>query len=301
MRLQMEIVKTSNDQSIFAWEDSSRRSLEAFASSVDQFSGSSDYSSTPIGSYLQQPMDGTCNIRMDYSLTNYGLCIRLPLYQAGSGGMFAACLSCVNSTGQSCYIYLQQSFNGLPNHYMKVTMAGKSIAYRETMTHAVSSFHEIFIAQRDPSQLVMKFPFNVQRNHQFIIRKSGFEDLTYIGCSPAHAWRENLVFELVSNYYENSFRVAILFKEMRSKEIIAVVLGIHDKCFWSDLVVMGRTRSPEAVYKDYWASSKHLMSAKALDWIKKPRTTPGKYVLLTVQRESESRYVQLNRVNISAR
>ncbi|PQE14334.1 HET domain-containing protein [Rutstroemia sp. NJR-2017a BBW] len=301
--IQMEIIKTSNDQSIFAWEDSGRFSQQAFAYSVDQFSGCSDYSSTPIGSYLQQPKDGTCNIRMDYSLTNYGLCIRLPLYQAGYGGMFAACLSCVNSTGQSCYIYLQSSLNGLPNHYMKLTMAGKSIAYRETMTHSVSSFHEIFIAQRDPSRLVMMSPINFGRNHQFIIRKSGFEDLRYIGCSPACAWRENLVFELALNYSFNSFHVAILFKEMKSEEIIAVFLGIDDQCFWSYLVVMSKPRGPEAIYEDYLlrASPKGSIRAQALDWIKKPRTIPGTYVVLTTRRERDGRDEQRSRVDISAR
>ncbi|PQE32266.1 HET domain-containing protein [Rutstroemia sp. NJR-2017a WRK4] len=304
MRLQMEIIKTSNDQSIFAWEDSGRFSQQAFAYSVDQFSGCSDYSSTPIGSYLQQPKDGTCNIRMDYSLTNYGLCIRLPLYQAGYGGIFVACLSCVNSAGQSCYIYLQSSLNGLPNHYMKLTIAGKSVAYRETTSHAVSSFHEIFIAQRDPSRLVMMSPINFSKNHQFIIRKSGFEDLRYIGCSPACAWRENLVFELALDYSFNSFHVAILFKEVKSEEIIAVFLGIDDQCFWSYLVVKSKPRGPEAIYEDYLllrASPKYSIRAQALDWIKKPRTIPGTYVVLTTRRERDGRDEQHSRVDISAR
>ncbi|PQE27774.1 HET domain-containing protein [Rutstroemia sp. NJR-2017a BVV2] len=310
MRLQMEIVKTSNDQSIFAWEDSGRCSQDAFASSVDQFSGSSDYSSTPLASYLEQSEDGTSNLRMDYSLTNFGLCVRLPLYQSGYGAMLMACLSCVNSKGDSCYIYLRPSPDRLPNHYTKATLAGKSIAHRVTKAHALRSFEEIFIAQRDPSRLVMASPIRMtMTKHRYILRTSGFEDLRCIECAPTWAWRKDLfikdlVFDIAFDACDfTTSYVAILFIDTKSKEKIAVVLGVHNNCVWSDLVVMNKARSSEAVHEDYlhWPSPKYSMRAKALDWIKKPRTIPGKYVVLTVRKKMGSPYEQLSGVDISAR
>jgi hypothetical protein len=300
-RLQIEILKTSNDQSIFAWEESGRFSEDVFASSVDQFSGSSEYSPVPLNKYMYQSRSIKRPIRLDYSLTNFGLCINLPLYPSGKGGIFMAGLSCVNKKGDSCYIYLLPSFRHLPNHYIKATIDGKSITHRKTMTHKMSSFHEIFIAQRDPSRLVMENPLLINMpNHRFIIQISGFEDLRYISCTPAYAWIKDLVFDAGDISYFASFYVAILFKDATSEERIAIVLGVHEQCVWSDLVVINKARSSEAVYGDY-SGPKYSVREKALDWIQKPRTIPGKYAVLTVRSEKDSPDKHLSRVDISAR
>jgi hypothetical protein len=303
-RLQMEILKTSNDQSIFAWEASGRFSEEALASSADQFSGSSQYSPMPLDTYLEQSEERKNHIRLDYSLTNFGLCIRLPLYTYDQGTTFMACLCCLNNKGESCYIYLQPSPNGLPNHFVKDTGIRNSIAHRKTVTHKVSSFREIFIAQRDPSRLVMENPLRINMpKHRFTLHISGFEALRFIGCSPAYAWTKDLVFDAGNIGCLASFYVAILFKDKTSEERIAIVLGVHEQCIWSDLVVMNSARGPEAVYRDYFdfASPKYSVREKALDWIKKPRTIPGKSVVLTVRRQRGSPGRQLSRVDISAR
>ncbi|KAG1802051.1 heterokaryon incompatibility protein-domain-containing protein [Suillus plorans] len=113
-RLQLEIMKSSDDQTIFAWQDSihshSARDRGLLASTPDVFMGASavvaiDYSHfINILSKSRIPVDG---LSRDYSISNDGIQITLPMKEASEGWL--AVLRCKGEDQEFPYgIYLKK-------------------------------------------------------------------------------------------------------------------------------------------------------------------------------------------------
>lgn len=92
VRLQIEIMKSFNDQSIFAWKSHRGQTSGLLASSPDDFAESRDVVRIPSDSFRSIFSSPTPSIRHQYSVTNCGVNIHLPARSIGNRHQVA--LSC---------------------------------------------------------------------------------------------------------------------------------------------------------------------------------------------------------------
>jgi len=109
-RLQLEIMRLSHDQSIFAWTrpQAGGTGTWPFASSPDHFAESSSIEDVPSDQWIYCCRTfNTKNIvpRLDFSATNDGLDISLPLLHLG-GTMYIALLSCRRRSSEGKRIFI---------------------------------------------------------------------------------------------------------------------------------------------------------------------------------------------------
>ncbi|RSL54067.1 hypothetical protein CEP54_010098 [Fusarium duplospermum] len=104
IRLQEAIMKTSNDQTIFAWTSPPATPLghgfehvsTMLALSPSQFRDSSNFKPLSLGEYNKTLAKGGC--KLDYATTNTGLSIRLPIFKIQAvKGLYAAFIACTES------------------------------------------------------------------------------------------------------------------------------------------------------------------------------------------------------------
>lgn len=120
IRLQEAIMKTSNDQSIFAWTSQPTARLghgfehvsTMLALSPSQFRDSSNFKPLSHGQHIS---------KLDYATTNAGLSIRLPMFKIqGVDGLYAAFLACTESDESvPSAIFLRTSADTPPGHYWR--------------------------------------------------------------------------------------------------------------------------------------------------------------------------------------
>ena len=98
-RLQLEILQSSSDESIFAWTDERYWTSGLLADSPDAYARSGDIIS--LGSFLRRP----------YNMTNQGLHIQLRCTQAckEASGRFETPLCCYRSSQHSAYVTLHMT------------------------------------------------------------------------------------------------------------------------------------------------------------------------------------------------
>ncbi|KAH8784158.1 heterokaryon incompatibility protein-domain-containing protein [Hyaloscypha sp. PMI_1271] len=120
IRLQEEIIRSSPDQSIFAWESGSWEDQRGglLASSPAAFSKSGDIIRSDIQSDI------------GFSLTSHGLSVKVPMARASSGEIidpeievnytFTAVLNCQRSYGNSCVLGILLGKNPLSPHFFRL-------------------------------------------------------------------------------------------------------------------------------------------------------------------------------------
>ncbi|KAL2673694.1 hypothetical protein Neosp_012137 [[Neocosmospora] mangrovei] len=124
VRLQEAIMKTSNDQSIFAWTSPPTGRLghgfehvsTMLALSPSQFRDSSNFKPLSHGQQMRYPTG-----KLDYTTTNAGLSIRLPMFEIqGVDGLYAAFLACTESDEPlPSAIFLRTNADTPPGHFWK--------------------------------------------------------------------------------------------------------------------------------------------------------------------------------------
>ncbi|KAM0421006.1 hypothetical protein ACHAPT_011249 [Fusarium lateritium] len=127
IRLQEAIMKTSNDQTIFAWTSPPATPLShgfehvstMLALSPSQFQGSSRFKPLSHGEHNKSFATGIC--KLDYATTNSGLAIRLPLFKIqGVEGLYAAFLACTEGQDRvPSAILLRTSADTPPGHFWR--------------------------------------------------------------------------------------------------------------------------------------------------------------------------------------
>jgi hypothetical protein len=126
IRLQEEIMRTSNDHTLFAWtlppptEIPQRRTFEhvstMLALSPDQFKESSGFIHRPYSSSFRR-LDARLT-RLDYTTTNAGLLINLPIAEIdGEQQLYAAFLACTESQNLVLSAILLHTTAGTPQGY----------------------------------------------------------------------------------------------------------------------------------------------------------------------------------------
>ncbi|WAO95908.1 Hypothetical protein NCS54_01355600 [Fusarium falciforme] len=135
IRLQEAIMKTSNDQTIFAWTSPPAGSLSygfehvstMLALSPRQFEDSSGFEPLSHGEHNKFLAMGGC--KLDYATTNSGLAIRLPLFRIHAvEGLYAAFLACTESKDRvPSAILLRTSTDMPPGHFWRTNSSNGPI------------------------------------------------------------------------------------------------------------------------------------------------------------------------------
>ncbi|KAK7460556.1 hypothetical protein VKT23_009276 [Stygiomarasmius scandens] len=135
LRLQQEIIKRSDDRSIFAWKElDGTQHTGFFASSPLAFDDSGGIGASDVS------MGGLSS----YSLTNNGLHIHLPLMKVdGSTDIFLAFLNCKNEKAQEVAIYVRK----LSEHQYQRCWTHRPLFHH--LTPELGTLQEIFVKQND--------------------------------------------------------------------------------------------------------------------------------------------------------
>ncbi|KAK5209383.1 hypothetical protein LTR41_004919 [Exophiala xenobiotica] len=121
-RLQEEIIRTTDDHSIFAWSGDGDGPHDLLASSPACFSGCADIMRFGTGRNGGQPEH--------FSLTNVGLSISLPVIRQNMG-TYVALLDCVESSGDCFFIGIFLQWNGHRNLFFRTSSSGTDIYYAD--------------------------------------------------------------------------------------------------------------------------------------------------------------------------
>ncbi|GIZ45899.1 hypothetical protein CKM354_000904700 [Cercospora kikuchii] len=133
MRLQEEIIKTNDDQTIFVWESDQSDYVGMLAPDLDAFQGKGEHHY-----YTFFPSQG-------FSLSNRGLLIKMPLIQ-WSLDIYIAVLCCgiiVNGNGKPQGIYLQRL--GSSEQYGRVRFQGR---HSVPVEGALPALKPVYVRQR---------------------------------------------------------------------------------------------------------------------------------------------------------
>jgi len=159
LRLQEEIMRTTWDHSLFAWqtEPSSSRLL---ASSPDDFSKSKELASVGYDDYATWFRNQ--NPTPEYTLTNSGMRIQLPLEQTNDRRVFRAYLACTSRSQSSPnsrtweYIKLKKKLSTfVVDEYERIHASDTSIEMTECQPHI--QFRDIYISN-DPNPIASSIP-----------------------------------------------------------------------------------------------------------------------------------------------
>ncbi|KIJ58939.1 hypothetical protein HYDPIDRAFT_160759, partial [Hydnomerulius pinastri MD-312] len=168
-RLQHEIMRTSNDQSIFAWKSLKRHGSQdssgLLASSPDDFLDCTDITSVEPSRYANLVKRFTKKpLKVDYSTTNHGIHITLPMKMIREN-CWSAILGCQSVNGQPngqphfgsrslklIGIHLSPTSDEYgPPQYARIDLGVLDIVDEDEAKTAGFKLRNIYVQQRDPS------------------------------------------------------------------------------------------------------------------------------------------------------
>ncbi|KAF4617125.1 hypothetical protein D9613_005781 [Agrocybe pediades] len=281
VRLQKEIIATSDDHTIFAW----------MGGPADGSSGL--LAASPHNFYNSAQLSNRKAERTSpYSLTNVGLSITLPLQQVkGTPNLYKALLNCTNDNGYLYGIYLSQK-----NHLQYVRVRpGDMIIESPQNAQAHYKKESIFIQEPVPSRFAVEQWMRPRSNYKFFVRKlpEGFKAEQF---HPNNSWSTIPAVQgiLAKDKAQSKSHCLTLGHSGISGGILfvgqgqrfVVMFGMHNYNVWSDIVV---DISPsetlqtvaESYYKDHARSS---MLWENRDRLCKKLTTGNKYVEVAASR-----------------
>jgi hypothetical protein len=317
IRLQEEIMKVSNDQSIFAWQhrsDSQKRTLLEYgspgvqisllAASPNRFENSSrvrpaDYEKFEAEFYVSEKASAIkLSARPDYAMTNFGVRIRLPL-QKSNMGLCYAYLACSRGLGPGCMrILLQRKSNKPPGHYARVNT---SLEFPMTIDLQSVTIEDIYITDGDHSLLstpklgyywrILVAIMQVPSSSQFKFVDRYPPDRYLLENSPLQLQKPIRLREPIKILCGNDNYSVLSFQDPSTGWRFSAVFGIFDERMWSDIVILAQNETAEMIYRDYSDSTGLRRSrCKHCDWVKKRLAGDTGNVLLTA-REMEDRKI----------
>ncbi|RFU28338.1 hypothetical protein B7463_g7988, partial [Scytalidium lignicola] len=162
IRLQEEILKNSDDQSLFAWKKNSKTYQGLLASSPSDF--------TDCGNIVPSPSKWN---RIPYSITNMGLSIQMPMIAWAMEKYFAA-LDCeLEDTPNSRIGIFLEILPKINNQYARIHLEGKERQTFESRLAAKAQYRTIYVRQN-----IRLSPPEMDRMYGFWIRKLPEEDST---------------------------------------------------------------------------------------------------------------------------
>ncbi|EFE32544.1 uncharacterized protein ARB_00730 [Trichophyton benhamiae CBS 112371] len=182
LRLQEEIMKQSDDHSLFAWKSADPNHRGLFARSPEAFAES--------GHLVQAA--SKWNIK-PYSLTNMGLSIELPMVE-WSMGVYLAALDCETEGVQNSRVGIFLSDLPEKNQYARVMLDGVDLP--RFATSRQSQYRHIYVRQQIRGSLRP-----VEREYGFWLRRIPRPSLSLDATFDVTAWnnkwtRQNMVFTI---------------------------------------------------------------------------------------------------------
>lgn len=148
-RLQIEIMQTSHDHTIFAWNKRTT-SGDMLASSVRDFLGTYTYRRMNVDEYLSV-YNYRGDPKLDYSMTNIGLNIQLPIAPVKHmDGYFFAFLACQTTQDRYVAVFLKRR-PGFYGGYYRVAIDDSTLSHpsREELGYHMPIPKTIWVSERD--------------------------------------------------------------------------------------------------------------------------------------------------------
>ena len=232
LRLQLEILKSSDDHSIFAWTGDSQRGVSGLlARSPKDFGSCSN-----IGRIHDEEET------LPFSMTNKGLRITLPLIPIN--GLFLAVLNCRRRSYCQLAVYLQKVENKHSVYYRRVhtTVMEEVKAEPRDMT-------EVYIKETDPSLFDVSQWMKNEAPYIFSIRKcpAGTPHITYHKFINWKIGEEETKLTIGGSGHS----AILVFKDKRMHAFV-VTIGVHNYNLWCDIATDYEDEDIRMIAQDYW-------------------------------------------------
>ena len=244
-RLQLEIMKLSDDQSIFAWSGYDQRWRRGLlASSPKEFVNCSN-----VRRY------GDDSQTSAFSMTNKGLHIQLPLIPCGNPyekNLFQAVLACQRKRGEQypdrypLGIYLQRDQVEHSTNYVRV----KADKIEEIKIPV--AFHdrsELYVRERDPSRFDVVNWMQPQDRYNFSIKKRP-RGLPHVEQNRYTKWE--ISDDEIRLTFKGSGHSGILKFEDQGGQVFTVILGVHNYNVWCDIATDCGHADIKKLAREYW-------------------------------------------------
>jgi len=267
IRLQQEILRMSDDHTIFAWKgDKCDRGL--LANSPADFADSGDVL------YLDNAQTSP------YSLTNIGLRIELPLIALpDASDMFLAMLNCrIRDWDGPLAIYVKRESG---EQYVRVQSTNVVIEHKTSLSK--SKPRVLYIKEKAPSKFDVEEWMRPEDQYRFLIKTypSGEHGFSLLELGPPRFWEERKEGPLLKVWSGTS---GSLMFQNTSGEKFVVMLGVHNYNVWSDVVTNFGNETSEDVRDSYYEGpGRGDMLWKNLDRITQPLLA-GKAVSVSIRK-----------------
>ncbi|KAE8154094.1 hypothetical protein BDV25DRAFT_136240 [Aspergillus avenaceus] len=276
-RLQLEILKISDDQSLFAWGSADPKNAGVLASSPAEFRNFRDIS------YVED------EFHQPYSMTNKGLHITLPFVtranEADDGNntdhhdkVYIAVLSC-RRKGRKLGIFLQKKVQGTSVRYIRVSnrqllemVNDDPLQNREIYIRAMdhSKFQAVDWMERDP-QYIFSFR-NLPRPRIPVAVEHETSLISWIQDAQP----------LQLRFWTSGHAGILVFKRPNLAGYLAVCIGVHNYNIWCDMVMVD-TDNIQSLAQTNWDGSRQRRW-KNYDRMKLPLSDPTKVANLEIWR-----------------
>lgn len=250
IRLQEEILRLSNDHTIFAWDGDSEFS-GMLATSPRQFAHSAGYRSMEYVDFADRfgirdrtiytggngPFDGTRvnlgGVQPNYAVTNFGLHIQLPLFQIHRiHDIYVAFLSCTHGEEDSTVIYLRHRSGRPKGHFYRTLFDNRTTHHIPKDGRLNNDIDLIWISGNEPQsqpklRSVPKSISNPPTYHLCVkVEQDGLESspIDVADCHPREAvtWKSAEALATL----EAGEHVLLLFRRTNSEGLLYFVFGV---------------------------------------------------------------------------
>ncbi|KAG1841937.1 heterokaryon incompatibility protein-domain-containing protein [Suillus subalutaceus] len=265
VRLQIEIMKSSNDQSIFAWKSHREHTSGLLASSPDDFAESRDVVRIPSDSFSSIFPSSTLSIRHQYSVTNRGVNIHLPARRMGDH--YQVALSCCHRAQNFHPIGLcLHPVQGQTEQFLRFQPNILDDAVEESSEF---TFQELYVQEDDPSLFMIIDPKRdpIPEEYYFFVKTDGVVEngFSMVGYATAEWWKQEES-RLILNLDHSGIFSTLLYCHQITGESFAVVLGMHNYHVWSYIVTAADSETPDSVHTSFNQGERSDIRWSSLDW-----------------------------------
>ncbi|OAP58291.1 hypothetical protein AYL99_07381 [Fonsecaea erecta] len=241
-RLQLEFMKVSDDQTIFAWSDSGGdRGL--LARSPEDFRHCAD-----VRRYGDSPA---------FAVTNKGINLKLPLIPQPDG-TFLGVLSCQRKQGYvypdryPLGIYLSRPDEKYPSSYVRVHSSRI-----EEIREDVSSYErtEVYVREADPTGLDVSNWMQPESEYRFFFsikqRGHALPEVEYTDLETGSFWDVKEDGSISLTYRGSGCNSILVFRSADQDRLFAVSLGVHNYSVWSAMHTSSHANIKKLAW-EYW-------------------------------------------------
>ncbi|TAQ89073.1 hypothetical protein B7494_g2584 [Chlorociboria aeruginascens] len=252
-RLQLEIMKLSDDHSIFAWTGDrygNKRGLLAI--SPREFEHCAE---------VRRYGDSSA-----FSMTNKGLNMKLPLIPHGKSPagneIMLGILSCQRKQGSQypdrypIAIYLEKEPGGDATNYTRIHPE-KTKEIKQNISSYVADKKEIYVRDTDPSRFEVSSWMQPESEYNFYF---SIGECSHANTRIEYPENTQMIWTLDKENIKLCFKgsgasATFLFKDKR-KKLFAISLGVHNYNVWCAITTDCHNGDLKRIAKDYWSGDK---------------------------------------------